>query len=119
MATKNLTTKTFEENAGTGIALIDFWAEWCGPCHKFSPIFESVSAKHEDITFGKVDIDAEPAIAAQFNVQSIPTLMIVRDGVILFQQPGVLPASALEELIEQARAVDMDEVRKHAETHAA
>src|ERR1051326_6166432 len=118
MATKNLDTKTFEENAGKGIALIDFWAEWCGPCHKFSPIFESVSSKHEDITFGKVDIDSEPAVAAQFNVQSIPTLMIVRDGVILFQQPGVLPASALEELIEQARAVDMDEVRKHAESHA-
>jgi thioredoxin 1 len=119
MATKELTTANFEAETSEGIVLIDFWADWCGPCHKFSPIFESASEKHQDIVFGKVDVDAQPVIAEQFRVMAMPTLMIIRDGVILFQQPGALPGSALESLIEQARAVDMDEVRRNAEANVA
>jgi len=115
MATQELTTTNFDQLTGDGIVLVDFWAEWCGPCHKFSPIFEGVSDKHGDITFGKIDIDAQPALAERFGVQSIPTLLVARDGIVLYQQPGVVPASALESLIEQARAVDMDEVRKTVE----
>jgi thioredoxin 1 len=111
MASKELTGENFESMVGEGIALVDFWASWCGPCHKFAPIFESVSEEHENIVFGKIDVDAQPALAEQFGVQSIPTLMVVRDGVILFQQPGVVPAAALESLIEQAEALDMAEVR--------
>jgi thioredoxin 1 len=118
MATKELTTANFDSSTAEGIVFVDFWADWCGPCHKFSPIFESASNKHQDILFGKVDVDAQPAIAQQFQVMAMPTLMVIRDGVILFQQPGALPGSALESLIEQARAVDMDEVRKHADTNA-
>jgi thioredoxin 1 len=115
MAAQELTAANFESVAGDGIALVDFWAEWCGPCHKFSPIFQSVADKHEDITFGKVDIDAEPGLAEQFGVQSIPTLLLVRDGIILYQQPGVVSAAAIESLIEQARGLDMAQVRQEAE----
>ena len=117
MATKELTNATFDSATSEGIALIDFWADWCGPCHKFSPIFESASEKHSDIVFGKVDVDAEPAVAERFRVQAMPTLMVIRDGVILYQQPGALPGSALESLIQQAREIDMDEVRKTAEAN--
>ncbi len=115
MAAQELTAANFESVAGDGIALVDFWAGWCGPCHKFSPIFEGVSEKHDDVVFGKVDIDAEPGLAEQFGVQSIPTLLLVRDGVILYQQPGVVSASAIESLIEQARGLDMAQVRQEAE----
>jgi thioredoxin 1 len=112
MAVQELTTANFESVVGDGIALVDFWATWCGPCRKFSPIFDSVAEKYDDIAFGKVDVDAEPALAAQFGVQSIPTLLVVRDGVILYQQPGVVPATAIESLIEQARELDMTRVRE-------
>jgi len=94
-----------------GITLVDFWAEWCGPCKMFGPIFESVSEKHEDIRFFKVDTEAQPAIAQAFQIQSIPTLMLFRDNVLLFRQAGALPEAALESIIEQAKGLDMDEVR--------
>ena len=120
MATVALTADTFESAvADNEIVLLDFWAEWCGPCRTFGPIYEQVSEKHPDIVFGKVDTEAEQQLAAQFRIMSIPTLMIVRDKVVLFSQPGVLPAEALEDLIGQVRALDMDDVRRAiAEEHA-
>ena len=113
MATVALTADTFNEVVSENdIVLLDFWAEWCGPCRTFGPIFEQVSEKHPDIVFGKIDTETEQQLAAQFRIMSIPTLMILREKVVLFAQPGVLPAEGLENLIEQVRALDMDEVRK-------
>ena len=112
MATTELTEANFSEvTSGEGIVLIDFWADWCGPCKRFAPTYEKVSAKHPDIVFGKVDTEAHPAISAEFNIRSIPTIMAVRDGVIVFAQPGALPESAVESLISQVRELDMDDVR--------
>ena len=112
MATKELTTATFEEaTSGDGIVLVDFWADWCGPSKRFAPTYEKVSERHPDIVFGKVDTEAEPALAQEFQIMSIPTLMAIRDGVIVFAQPGALPEQAVESLIAQVRALDMDDVR--------
>src|SRR6266702_2771103 len=96
---------------GGGLVLVDFWAEWCPPCRMFGPVFEKASEKHPDAVFGKVDTEAQPEVAATFNITSIPTLMIIRDNIVLFAQPGALPEKALEELITKAEALDMDEVR--------
>jgi len=116
MATRTLTTTDFSEVTGAdGIVLVDFWAAWCGPCVRFAPVYERVSERHPDIVFAKVDTEAEVAIAAEFNIQSIPTIMAVRDGVIVFAQAGALPEQALESLISQVRALDMDDVRRRAE----
>ena len=113
MATVELTTENFNEVvSGSGTVLVDFWAAWCGPCRNFAPVFEKAAEIHEDIVFGKVDTEDQTALAQAFNISSIPTLMAVRDGVVLYAQPGALPAAALEELIGQVRAVDMDEVRE-------
>jgi thioredoxin 1 len=118
MATVELTTENFDEVVGgSDIVLVDFWAEWCGPCRAFAPTFEAASQKHEDLVFGKVDTEAQQELAATFGIRSIPTLMIVREGVVLFAQPGALPGNALDDLIEQARAVDMEEV--HAKVQQA
>jgi thioredoxin 1 len=99
--------------------LVDFWAEWCGPCKMFGPVFEKSSEEHADITFGKVDTEAQVELAQAFQIRSIPTLMAVRDGVVLYSQPGALPAASLEDLIGQLRAVDMEEVRAQVAAHEA
>ena len=115
MTTKNLTATEFVEvTGGEGITLVDFWAEWCGPCHRFAPVYEKVSENHPDITFAKVDTEAEQALAAEFQIYSIPTIMAIRDGVVVFQQAGALPEHLLENLISKVRELDMDEVRSAA-----
>ena len=119
MATIELTAANFDEvTSRAGIVLVDFWADWCAPCKRFSPVYESASEKHSDIAFGKLDTEAEQQLTAQFGIQSIPTLMAIRDGIIVFAQPGALPESALESLIEQVRELDMDEVRRQVAAQA-
>ena len=113
MSTVELTKDTFEETVtADGIVLVDFWAAWCGPCRQFAPVYERVSEQNSDIVFGKVDTEDQPELAGAFDIRSIPTLSIFRDGVMIFSQPGALPEPTLVDLISQARALDMDAVRQ-------
>jgi thioredoxin 1 len=113
MTTTNLTEATFADTvSGSPIVLVDFWAAWCGPCRMFAPVYETVSAANPDIVFAKVDTEAEQGLAGAFGISSIPTLMAIRDGVVLFSQAGALPEQALTNLIQAIRDVDMDQVRQ-------
>jgi len=112
MATVTITSENIESTVNEGgIVLLDFWASWCGPCRAFAPVFEAASEKYPDVVFGKIDTEAQQALAAQLQIRSIPTIMAFRDGIQLYSQPGALPADAFDDLIDKVIALDMDEVR--------
>jgi thioredoxin 1 len=120
VATRDLTAADFQTTVeNNDIVLVDFWAEWCGPCRIFAPIYDEVSEQHTDVVFGKVDTEAEQQLAGAFGIRSIPTLMAFRDGIMVFSQAGALPAAALEDLLSQIRDLDMDAVREQLAAQAA
>ncbi len=119
MSTVALTTDTFEDTVTkTGITLVDWWASWCGPCRMFAPVFQAASEQHPDIIFGKVDTEDQPGLAGAARISSIPTLMAFRDGILVFSQPGALPAPMLEQVIQAVRDLDMEEIRSKIDTRA-
>ncbi|WP_273369627.1 thioredoxin [Corynebacterium massiliense] len=120
MATIDVTEDTFEETvSGEGIVLVDAWADWCGPCKRFAPVFEKASEEHPDATFAKLDTEANQGLAAALQIQSIPTLMVFRDSIMVFREAGALPPAALDDLIKQVKDLDMNEVRRQVEEQNA
>lgn len=120
MSTVALTATTFEDQViRDGITVVDWWASWCGPCRAFAPVFEKASEAHPDIVFGKVDTEAEQALAASAQITAIPTLMVFRDGILVYREAGALPAPAFEDLISQVRDLDMDAIKAQVAARAA
>jgi thioredoxin 1 len=119
MSTVNLTESTFAQTVQNGIVFIDWWAPWCGPCRSFGPIYEKVAAANPDVTFGKINTEEEQGLAGAFGIRSIPTLMIFRDGILLFSEPGMVPAEGLNDLLRQTKALDMEDVRRKTEAAKA
>lgn len=119
MAAKHITEETFESTVKEGIVLLDWWAAWCGPCRRFAPIFEEAAGKYPDVVFGKIDTEAEPRLAATYDIRSIPTVMGFRDGILLFSQPGLLSAPQLDEVVTKLKALDMAEIHRKIAEEAA
>lgn len=118
MSTTEITADNFQSLLeGNDILMLDCWAEWCGPCRAFAPVYEAASERHTGVVFGKLDTEAQPELAAAFGIQSIPTVMIFRQGILLFRQAGMLPARALDEIVGKVQGLDMDDIRKQIEEH--